>query len=483
MAFLDKNPSDFGASGARLGNTAKSVGHSVLSGGTKPAKPWQSSRMERFRHQRHAAKLLDWKERVGLCKHCVTSVSDGVQVRMTSYGEGNEEVKRASFQGLQTCGSVWHCPVCAARISKTRRKEMNDLLAWARAEGHAPFLITLTARHGIDDSLPVLLDQIKRAKQRFHQHRSWKNLKQHIVGHVTATEVTGGGRNGWHPHYHILLVVRDQNDTEENMELVRTLTGLDAPWLASLRGVGLDGGGAAFDIQDATGAGKYVAKWGAAEEMSLTKAKKGRGENRTPQQLLAASCDDNEVRAGVLWAEYAKTFKGRRQLTWSRGLKALAGIGEVSDEEAAANEVQEDQQDQGVVADIGSETWNGGARRRRGMILNGAEDQGAAGVAVAVAAEGEDPRPQDTELIEPSELPSRMQQMHDFNSLLDTVACESTFLPPKVAAEAEKATTTLAERDGELIAVKEEIASLKRLNEEKAAINLAPAGSLSMTKL
>lgn len=385
-----------GAKGS-LGNTAKSVGR-------PPSKPWQGVRMDRLRHQRHAAFLLDWKERVGLCKHCVTSVTDGVTVRLSRYGEGKEATTRASYEGLQTCGSVWHCPVCAARISETRRAEMNQLLAWARAEGHAPFLITLTARHGTEDLLEDLLEQIKRAKQKLHQHRAWKRLKSHIVGHVTATETTAGGRNGWHPHYHVLLIVRDAHDSDENAAIIEALEGLGDPWRASLRGAGLNGGGAAFDIQDATAAGAYVAKWGAAEELSLSKSKKGRRESRTPAELLAASCDEGDARAGRLWTEYARAFKGRRQLTWSRGLKEMAGIGEVSDEEAAANEAQEEQEDAGEAGDIETETWKRGARRRRGLILNAAEDRGAAGVAEVAASDGlEDPKPDGVEMIEPVE--------------------------------------------------------------------------------
>ena len=40
------------------------------------------------------------------------------------------------------------------------------------------------------------------------------------------------------------------------------------------------------------------------------------------------------------FCQYAKTFKGRRQLVWSRGLKDLAGIEERSDERLAEDEVE-----------------------------------------------------------------------------------------------------------------------------------------------
>ena len=60
----------------------------------------------------------------------------------------------------------------------------------------------------------------------------------------------------------------------EALDLVEKLR---EPWLASLRAEGLDGSGAAFQVQGATAAGNYVGKWGAAEEeLALSGKKSGR---------------------------------------------------------------------------------------------------------------------------------------------------------------------------------------------------------------
>ena len=77
---------------------------------------------------------------------------------------------------------------------------------------------------------------------------------------------------------------------------------LREPWLASLRAEGLDGSGAAFQVQGATAAGNYVGKWGAAEELALSGKKSGRA-GRSPFQLLADYADQNDARAGALFAE------------------------------------------------------------------------------------------------------------------------------------------------------------------------------------
>ena len=81
-----------------LETTAKSVRHS-------------EGRSDRFRWQRHAAKLLQGQGRVGLCRWSVASKSAGVDMVSTSYPGANRD--RVHYEGLQTCGSVWACPCCS----------------------------------------------------------------------------------------------------------------------------------------------------------------------------------------------------------------------------------------------------------------------------------------------------------------------------------------------------------------------------------
>lgn len=350
--------SSFQASDAAVGGletTAKSVRHF-------------DGRGDRFRWQRHAAKLLQGKGRVGLCRWSVVSKVAGVGLVESQYNQTGEI--RSHFEGLQTCGSVWSCPCCSARISETRRDEMNALLKWTRSRGFAVSMLTLTARHGRKDDLAELLTRMKDAKRRWARHRSYRMLKPLIVGSVTATEVTGGGAHGWHPHFHVIVVTHDGVD----------LSPLRDAWLASLRGAGIDGTGAGWDIRDANETGAYIAKWGAAEEIALSGRKKGRRAGRTPSQLLAASCDLGDGLAGRLWREYSDVFHSRRQLVWSPGLKALVGIGEVDDVDAAQDKRQDDQEEIGR-ANISHSIWKNHVAKpkadRRSALLERAELVGA----------------------------------------------------------------------------------------------------------
>ena len=342
-------------------------------------------RMDRLRHQRGAAALLGHSHRVGLCQYALISKDEGVGVDLIDYPDR----QRAAFSGVQRCGSVWICPCCSARISEVRRGELNAMLAWARSCGLRPVMLTLTARHGRDDDLGELLERLKKAKQKLHRHRTWADLKGRIMGSVTATEVTHG-QNGWHPHLHMILLV----EADDEAEAVALAEGLLPPWLASLKGAGLDGTGAGFRAQGAAAAGAYVGKWGAAEELALQGTKKGRA-GRTPAQLLAAAVDDGDDQAARLWQRFAAVFQGRRQLVWSRGLKKAVGIGDTSDEDAAKEDAKPVRRQ---ISKIQPYQWKGGmigpkgARHRRGLILNAAEEGGAEAVARVVAAGGEDPR-------------------------------------------------------------------------------------------
>ena len=114
--------------------------------------------------------------------------------------------------------------------------------------------------------------------------------------------------------------------------------------------------------------------------------KSGRA-GRSPFQLLADYADQNDARAGALFAEFAGVFKGRRQLVWSPGLKKLAGIDEVSDEQAAEDAVRmadESKHDERV-GHFTPKGWSV-VRRHRAALLKFAELAGAAGVDAVVQA-------------------------------------------------------------------------------------------------
>src|SRR3954470_19901756 len=60
-------------------------------------------------------------------------------------GEGEERI--AGYAGLVTCGSVWACPCCSAKIAARRAEELSTVMRSVLTAGGSASLITLTMRH------------------------------------------------------------------------------------------------------------------------------------------------------------------------------------------------------------------------------------------------------------------------------------------------------------------------------------------------
>ncbi|MCA1835172.1 MAG: hypothetical protein LC721_02040 [Actinobacteria bacterium] len=66
--------------------------------------------------------------------------------------------------------------------------------------------------------------------------------------------------------------------------------------------------------------------------------KRGREGSRTPFEILADGLATGLADDINLWWEWERSSHGRRQMVWSRGLKKLAGVDEITDEDAAAED-------------------------------------------------------------------------------------------------------------------------------------------------
>lgn len=289
------------------------------------------------------------------------------------------ETKKAFYHGLMTCGSIWTCPICAAKISERRRQELKDALQVAEQKGLKAHFVTLTFPHGISDDLNDILSKMSQAFKRLSagKYRVKKLLsdlspKSSIEGFIRAIEVTHG-KNGFHPHIH--MIVFTNSDTYPSyLQLVYsaawsracTLAGLPAP--SELHGC---------TVQDGSQAAEYVSKWGIEDEMTKANAKKGKTKGLSPWGLLNAVLDGDDLdyspkRAGDLFRVYASAFKGRRQLYWSNGLrKRLELANEVTDEELADKPEEERAS---VLAILSTEQWKKiRANKAEANLLNIAE--------------------------------------------------------------------------------------------------------------
>lgn len=248
---------DRGAEGAALGNTANSS-----SSKTRSKRQEQRTGKYKLREwaRKSALQAVDNRleaHRVALCGFATATGVSSVGVRVA---EGV-----AGFAGLQSCGSVWACPVCAAKIAARRAEELGEVLSWARREGHTLAMVTMTVSHRRQDSLKDVWDAVasgwssvtsggvwnnaetqqeytirlqkwntagnaheeaKRLGQRapraprgWHQRKHPEikrgdKAKYGVLGWARAVEVTRGA-NGWHVHVHAVLVLEGRQQAHE----------------------------------------------------------------------------------------------------------------------------------------------------------------------------------------------------------------------------------------------------------------------------
>jgi len=227
------------------------------------------------------------------------------------------------FSGVIRCGSVWVCPICARRVSERRKEEVQGAIDNAIRSGNGVLLVTHTFPHGAGDVLADILPKFGKAQRASKSGRAAKALHANygFIGEIRTLEVTHGN-NGWHPHAHSIWITEKPLSQDQQKALRADLYHL---WVAACARVGLPEPSDAHgvDVRGARYAGEYVAKWGFAMEITGSTSKRGKKESagRTPWQLLAEATE-GDLTAAELWQEFAHAFFGKRQLFWSRGLRA-----------------------------------------------------------------------------------------------------------------------------------------------------------------
>lgn len=299
------------------------------------------------------------------------SEAGSVGVRVTETDAG----RSVGFCGLETCGSVWTCPVCSAKIASGRQTEIAGALTeWVR-RGGSVWMLTLTMRHYRGQSLCDLWDGVSAGWAAARSGRAYRaaaaeygTMTDRVIktgkraGEVVSewrmpfirvVEVTVGGAFGWHVHVHALMLLAGDVD---DVGAAKVLEVMRSGWGMKLAELGL--GSVVDEGQDIRrmrassehGIADYVTKalfGGLAAEVARGDLKQARGGNVTPFQLLGRIHVD--VKAGraiapkdrALWEEWEAASWGRRQIQWSVGLRDLLTLEvELTDEELAALEMQ-----------------------------------------------------------------------------------------------------------------------------------------------
>ncbi|WP_166525000.1 protein rep, partial [Pseudomonas sp. CAH-1] len=261
----------------------------------------------------------------------------------------SREHSSAFYSGVMNCGSVWACPICAAKVQERRREEVAKAVAWAEAEGLQSVMVTLTFPHYAWHILGDLVKQQADALHRLRAGSPWARFKTATgyQGLIRSLELTFG-EHGWHPHTHELWFVNAEVDAEAMkariLERWRNCCAraglLDLENVDQVRAFNKH----AVDVKGWCQASDYLAKqddsrhWGVDSEIAKASTKQGRAKGKHPFRLLAMAVDGDKV-AGAKFVEYAGVMKGRRQLFWSAGLKKRVLIEEKTDEEIVEDQV------------------------------------------------------------------------------------------------------------------------------------------------
>lgn len=266
-----------------------------------------------------------------------------------SVGIMHDGSRPAGYAGVERCSSIWACPHCSAVIRAGRAAEIEQAVKAHQKTAGEVLFFTGTVRHHRGDELNTTLDSVLMGWKKMLQSRGWARLKKTygLSGYVRAIEVTHG-ENSWHPHAHGLLFLDEPVPAECWDELRGLLFEL---WSDSVVKAGakrpnekgldlrrLDGDGRVLSaylakVQDEK-KGRTGKGWGVGAEMSRSDVKRGRTGSVSPFELLDDDLDgySGDERAR-LWREYYSATKGRRAITWSRGLKKRYDVGEKTDEQ------------------------------------------------------------------------------------------------------------------------------------------------------
>ena len=293
-------------------------------------------------------------ERVQSCGRWSVLADGSVQVRANGQAVG--------YAGLASCGSVWACPVCNSKIQAVRRLEVGTGLAWALSDGGAAFG-AYTLHHHAGSGLDPTWRSLTKCWQAVARDKGVRATREAlgVSGVIRTAEVTYGA-NGWHPHLHPLVLfsrpVSPGDVATLHREQFRAWTsaaarlGLSAPSNAAQDLHAVTGERAHSEVADYFTKASYrpsveAVAWEATS--TQTKSRTRATDSRTPWDLLRSVYLDGDADALDLWHRWERDSKGKRALTWTRGLRHRIGLDqEATDEDIAATEVG-DQADAGFV--------------------------------------------------------------------------------------------------------------------------------------
>lgn len=283
----------------------------------------------------------------------------------------NNSTGKAHFSGLKTCGSVWVCPICSVKVSTRRRDEITNAMNSHEGSKLYQVLVTYTLQHNRKDKLPKLINDLKDATRYMLNGRFRKEFYNqfNVAGYIRSVETRYRSKTGWHPHIHELLLLKTPPNPEGIKEF---LMGRYGKRLES-KGYLVNEHTIDVRIKNADTSeivSDYLTK--SSIELELTSGNWKKGKSVSPFQLLSLYHETGNEWFAALYREYAEATRGKKWITWSRGLRDLL----LEDEEEEEDEEIADHDEEGdIVARLTKSQWNRICYRKlRVQVLLHAQD-------------------------------------------------------------------------------------------------------------
>ena len=221
---------------------------------------------------------------------CLKAGISSKEVRLIKTHKGH-----VSKKGLVSCGLLWQCSVCRQRILREKRTLLKQVTNRSNTNN---VMVTLTMPHKKGDDLIQMMKTLRQGWNSFRNDRQFKHLQQRLGFQwgVCATEVTHG-KNGFHPHLHILLGYLEDPSTalDEMKNLIQTL------WTRVCRAFRNTSVITNSTVHSTSvtilenGEEEYVVKWSCVDEMTdSSQIKKGKNGNKSIAQMELEATEQYE---------------------------------------------------------------------------------------------------------------------------------------------------------------------------------------------
>lgn len=261
---------------------------------------------------------------------------------------------KSRFFGMMSCNNPWSCPYCSAKRMAEYANRIAKTITALKEQHLVSFMATFTIPHiklyTCEDVTKILIATQKdfltyRSNLSSRVARIFKNTLQ-IKYYIRVAEYTWG-KNGWHPHYHVLYFVPEKNlqlvldhvetirqtwlkiarkNTIKHFTQKRPDIGLEkiTLWVDSIfKACERRQPGQGF-VVSTTNIGQvreqkssmYICGWGADRELTGNYVRKASHDGHyTPYQILSEAYKTDSDKFKSLYLEYAVTTRkyfGRR---------------------------------------------------------------------------------------------------------------------------------------------------------------------------